>query len=86
MESLPLVPYTFPELLWIGDGMYALVLFVCYLDAGCENLPIEVFKTEYGCLSAMKDQRIRQGGCLPAEDYIDPHWQPAQESSDFFSY
>ncbi|MEJ1538805.1 DUF1482 family protein, partial [Escherichia coli] len=27
--------------------------------------------------------RIRNGGCLPADDYIDSFWRPAQEYSDF---
>ena len=33
--------------------------------------------------AAMDDQRIRNGGCLPADDYIDSFWHPAQEYSDF---
>ena len=54
--------------------MFALVLFICYLDGGCEDMQ---------CLVAMEDQRIRHGGCYPIEDFIDGFWQPASEYSDF---
>jgi hypothetical protein len=67
----------------IEDGMFTLVLFVCYLDGGCEDIVVDVYKTEQQCLVSMDDQRIRNGGCLPADDYIDSFWRPAQEYSDF---
>ena len=51
--------------------MFTLVLFVCYLDGGCEDIVVDVYKTERQCLISMDDQRIRNGGCLPADDYID---------------
>jgi hypothetical protein len=56
---------------------------VCYLDGGCEDIVVDVYKTEQQCLISMDDQRIRNGGCLPADDYIDSFWHPAQEYSDF---
>ena len=63
--------------------MFTLVLFVCYLDGGCEDIVVDVYKTEQQFLISMDDQRIRNGGCLPADDYIDSFWHPAQEYSDF---
>ncbi|STE16540.1 YebW family protein [Citrobacter sp. wls718] len=63
--------------------MFTLVLFVCYLDGGCEDIVVDVFNTEQQCLISMDDQRIRNGGCLPADGYIDSFWRPAQEYSDF---
>ncbi|ENZ0100776.1 YebW family protein, partial [Escherichia coli] len=51
--------------------MFALVLFVCYLDGGCEDIVVDVYNTEQQCLYSMSDQRIRQGGCFPIEDFID---------------
>ncbi|STL56100.1 protein [Escherichia coli] len=51
-----------------GDEMFALVLFVCYLDGGCEDIVVDVYNTEQQCLHSMSDQRIRQGGCFPIED------------------
>ena len=62
--------------------MYTLVLFVCWLDAGCQNLAIEHFKSEERCLSSMSDQRIRNGGCYPTVDIIGEYWRPATEYSD----
>ena len=62
-----------------GDEMFALVLFVCYLDGGCEDIVVDVYNTEQQCLYSMSDQRIRQGGCFPIEDFIDGFWRPAQE-------
>jgi hypothetical protein len=62
--------------------MYALVLFICYLDAGCEDLVVDVYRTEIQCEASMDDQRIRHGGCYPVEDFIDGFWRPAQEYSD----
>ena len=29
-----------------GDEMFALVLFVCYLDGGCEDIVVDVYNTE----------------------------------------
>ncbi|SPX19733.1 protein [Escherichia coli] len=66
-----------------GDEMFALVLFVCYLDGGCEDIVVDVYNTEQQCLHSMSDQRIRQGGCFPIEDFIDGFWRPAQEYGDF---
>ena len=63
--------------------MFALVLFVCYLDGGCDDRVLEVFNTERQCLSAMSEQRMRHGGCYPVEDFIDGFWQPARQYSDF---
>lgn len=54
--------------------MFALVLFVCYLDGGCEDIVVDVYDTERQCLYYMDDQRIRQGGCFPVEDFIDGFW------------
>ena len=51
--------------------MFALVLFICYLDGGCEDIVVDVYDSERQCLVAMDDQRIRQGGCFPVEDFID---------------
>ena len=65
------------------DEMFALVLFVCYLDGGCEDIVVDVYNTEQQCLYSMSDQRIRQGGCFPIEDFIDGFWRPAQEYGDF---
>ena len=63
--------------------MFALVLFICYLDGGCEDIVVDVYDNERRCLVAMNDQRTRQGGCFPVEDFIDGFWQPAREYSDF---
>lgn len=62
--------------------MFALVLFVCYLGGGCDELVVDVFNTEPQCERAMDSQRIRQGGCYPLEDFIEGFWQPAQTLSD----
>ena len=62
-----------------GDEMFALVLFVCYLDGGCEDIVVDVYNTEQQCLYSMSDQRIRHGGCFPIEDFIDGFRRPAQE-------
>lgn len=62
--------------------MFALVLFVCYLNGGCDNIVIDVYNTEQQCLYAMGEQRMRRGGCFPVEDFIDSFWLPAQEFSD----
>ena len=63
--------------------MFALVLFICYLDGGCEDIVVDVYDTERQCTPAMDDQRIRHGGCFPVEDFIDSFWLPAREYSDF---
>ncbi len=49
--------------------MFALVLFVCYLDGGCEDIVVDIYDTEQHCLYSMDDQRIRHGGCFPVEDF-----------------
>ncbi len=66
-----------------GDGMFALVLFICYLHGGCDDIVIEIFNTEKQCLAAMDEQRIRHGGCYPVEGFVDGFWNPAYEYSDF---
>ena len=63
--------------------IFALVLLISYLDGGCEDIVVDVYDNERRCLVAMNDQRIRQGGCFPVEDFIDGFWQPAREYSDF---
>ena len=63
--------------------MFALVLFICYLDGGCEDIVVDVYREETQCLVAMEDQRIRHGGCYPIEVFIDGFWQPASEYSYF---
>lgn len=63
--------------------MFALVLFVCYLDGGCEDIVVDIYNTEPQCEVAMRDQRMRNGGCYPVEGFIDGFWQPASEYSDF---
>ena len=63
--------------------MFALVLFVCYLDGGCDDIVVDVFNTEKQCLTAMHVQRLRYGGCYPVEDFIEGFRRPAQEYSDF---
>jgi hypothetical protein len=63
--------------------MFALVLFVCYLDGGCDDIVIDVYNTEWQCVASKKEQRIRHGGCYPVEDFIYGFWSPAQEYSDF---
>jgi len=65
------------------DEMFALVLFVCYLDGGCDDIVIDVYNTEMQCVASKKEQRIRHGGCYPVEEFIDSFWTPAQEYSDF---
>ncbi len=67
----------------IEDVMFALVLFVCYPDGGCEDIVVDIYDTEQQCLYSMDDQRIRHGGCFPVEDFIDGFWRPAQQYSDF---
>lgn len=62
--------------------MYALVLFICYLEGGCEELVVEVYNSQTQCLHAMKDQRLRHGGCYPVEEFIDGFWLPASQYSD----
>ncbi|WP_058912894.1 YebW family protein [Entomohabitans teleogrylli] len=63
--------------------MYALVLFICYLDGGCDDIAIDIFHTEEQCLAAMNEQRLRHAGCYPIDEFIDGFWRPAQEFSDF---
>ncbi|ACS85867.1 MULTISPECIES: YdfD/YebW family protein [Musicola] len=64
--------------------MFALVIFVCYLGGGCENLVAGAYDSEAQCLSAMDEQRIRNGGCFPIEDFTHDLWQPAREHSDLW--
>ncbi|HBC82933.1 MAG TPA: hypothetical protein DC012_13475, partial [Escherichia sp.] len=48
--------------------MVALVLFICYLDGGCDDIVIDVYNTEQQCLVSMEEQRIRHGGCATVEE------------------
>ncbi len=52
--------------------MFALVLFVCYLDGGCEDIVVDIYDTEQHCLYSMDDQRIRHGGCFPVIGSANP--------------
>lgn len=63
--------------------MFALVLFICYLDGGCDDIVVDVYNSEKQCIAAMDDQRLRRGGCFPIEDFVDGFWYPAHEYSDF---
>jgi len=76
-------PYTYLKGSVFGDAMFALVLFICYLDGGCNDIVVDVYNTEKQCLRAMDEQRLRHGGCYPVEEFIDSFWSPAQEYSDF---
>lgn len=62
--------------------MFALVIFVCYLGGGCEDLMVDVYDSETQCLRALDEQRIRNGDCFPIEEFIDGFWDPAQDYSD----
>ncbi|AFJ46832.1 YebW family protein [Shimwellia blattae] len=62
--------------------MYTLVLFVCWLNAGCQNLPIDNYPSEARCLASMEDQQIRNGGCYPTVEVRGQYWRPATEYSD----
>jgi len=59
--------------------MYALVMFVCYLDGGCTDIVVDVLRDEPQCLVVMKEQNLRHAGCFPVEDFIDGFWLPASE-------
>ncbi|PWC09660.1 YebW family protein [Brenneria corticis] len=63
--------------------MFALVIFVCYLGNGCDELVVGAYNTETQCLKAMKEQRLRRAGCYPIEEFIDGFWLPAREYADF---
>jgi len=63
--------------------MFALVLTICYLGGGCDELAIDAFNTEQQCRVAMRQEGLRHAGCYPIEDFIDGYWQPAQENADF---
>lgn len=62
--------------------MFALVIFVCYVGGSCEDLVAGVYETETQCLKTLGEQRIRNGGCYPIEDFIDGFWHPAREYRD----
>jgi hypothetical protein len=66
-----------------GCKMYALVMFVCYLDGGCSEMVVDILRDEPQCLVAMKEQNLRHAGCYPMEEFIDGFWLPASEYSDF---
>ncbi|AHG22119.1 hypothetical protein Z042_22695 [Chania multitudinisentens RB-25] len=54
--------------------MYALVMFVCYLDGGCADIVLDVLRDEQQCLAVMQEQQLRHAGCYPIEDFIDGFW------------
>lgn len=62
--------------------MYALVMIICYLNGGCEQLYLDAFDTETQCLYEMRAQRIRDGGCIPIDDIFDDFWIPAGRGYD----
>lgn len=64
--------------------MYALVIFICYLGNGCENLVIDAYNTQAQCLRAVEEQRLRRAGCVPIEDFIDGYWIPAHQQADLW--
>ncbi|ECJ1540043.1 DUF1482 family protein [Salmonella enterica subsp. enterica serovar Bareilly] len=39
--------------------MFALVLFVCYLDGGCEDIVVDIYDTEQQCLYSMASGGLR---------------------------
>lgn len=61
--------------------MYALVIFVCYLDGGCSEIVVDMLRDLPQCLVAIKEQNLRHAGCYPMEDFIDGFWLPASEYS-----
>ncbi|MDR3432006.1 MAG: YebW family protein [Rouxiella aceris] len=63
--------------------MFALVLTVCYLGGGCEELVVDAFNSIQECRVAMRQQGLRQAGCYPIEDFIDGYWIPAYQQHDF---
>ncbi|QCR36389.1 YebW family protein [Nissabacter sp. SGAir0207] len=63
--------------------MYALILSICYLGGGCDDLVIDAFNTQPQCLRAMEEQRLRHAACMPVEDFIEGYGLPAQEHADF---
>lgn len=63
--------------------MFALVLTICYLGGGCEDLVVDAFNTQKQCIVAMHQQGLRQAGCYPIEDFIDGYWIPAHENADY---
>ncbi|AML58096.1 YebW family protein [Serratia rubidaea] len=63
--------------------MYALVMFVCYLDGGCTEIMVDILRDEQQCLVAMQEQNLRHAGCYPVEDFIDGFWLPASEYAAF---
>ncbi|MNH46217.1 hypothetical protein D3C79_1089000 [compost metagenome] len=64
-------------------AMYALVIFVCYLEGGCSEIVVDVTRTEQQCLNAMKEQRLRHAGCYPIDDFIGNFWLPASEYAPY---
>lgn len=66
--------------------MYALVMFVCYLDGGCSEMVVDILRDEPQCLIALKEQNLRHAGCYPMEEFIDGFWLPASEYSDFNAF
>ncbi|KAB7896036.1 DUF1482 family protein [Rouxiella sp. S1S-2] len=63
--------------------MFALVLTVCYLGGGCDDLVVDAFNTVTECRVAMRQQGLNQAGCYPIEEFIDGYWIPAHTHADF---
>ena len=63
--------------------MFALVIFVCYLQGGCNDFIVEILPTEEQCLAVMDEQRIRRGGCYPLDEVHNNFWLPAHEFAGF---
>jgi hypothetical protein len=66
-----------------GEVMFALVLTICYLGGGCDDLAIDAFDTQQQCMVAMRQEGLRHAGCYPLEDFIDGYYLPARENADF---
>lgn len=63
-----------------GDEMFALVLFVCYLDGGCEDIVVDVYNLQGTAVSLFYERSTDPPWRLnPIEDFIDGFWRPAQE-------
>lgn len=57
--------------------MYALVIFVCYLDGGCSEIMVDMLRDLPQCMAVMKEQNLRHAGCYPMKDSTDGFWLPA---------
>lgn len=63
--------------------MFALVLTVCYLGGGCDDLVVDAFDTVQECRVNMQEQGLRQAGCYPIDEFIDGYWIPAHTRVDY---